>query len=137
MCTQTDTLTAGSAFSEKTAISERIQTFVGLTSGQSTSSQSEPVEDPAPAQPAKLEYEFVHQPKHYGIFSPDDLAKLVAERKSIDVVAIANAVGLQHDAYMFNVLKYVLRKAKPGEPRRRDVEKIREYCDIWLDANPA
>lgn len=134
MCTQTDTLTAGSASSRKTAISERIQTFVGLTSGQSTSGQSEPVEDPAPAQP---EYEFVHQPKHYGIFSPDDLAKLAAEGKSIDVVAIANAVGLQHDAYMFNVLKYVLRKAKPREPRRRDVEKIREYCDIWLDANPA
>ena len=44
-----------------------------------------------------------------------------------------NIIGLDADAYMFNVLKYVLRKNKPNEPRRRDVQKIHEYSSIWLE----
>ena len=67
------------------------------------------------------------------MFTIDELARLVEEGKGIDVVAIANKAKLNQDAYMFNVLKYVLRQKKPGEPRRRDVEKIREYADIWLE----
>ena len=78
-------------------------------------------------------YEYIHKPKHYQLFTLDELRKLVSEGKGIDVVAIANKAKLNKDAYMFNVLKYVLRQEKPGEPRRRDVEKIREYADIWLE----
>lgn len=77
-------------------------------------------------------YEYIHNPKHYSLFSVDDLRALVAKGEGIDVVAIANKAGLDKDAYMFNVLKYVLRQQKPNEPRRRDVKKIREYSDIWL-----
>lgn len=81
------------------------------------------------------DYNYVHKPKHYQLFTVEDLKKLVDEGKGIDVVAIANKAKLDKDAYMFNVLKYVLRQEKPGEPRKRDVEKIHEYSAIWLDAN--
>ena len=77
-------------------------------------------------------YNYIHKPDHYSLFTLDDLKDLVAKGESIDVVAIANKAGLDTDAYMFNVLKYVLRKNKPNEPRRRDVQKIKEYADIWL-----
>ncbi len=80
-----------------------------------------------------LEYNYVHKPNHYQIFSVDDLKSLVERNQGIDVIAIANAAGLDKDAYMFNVLKYALRKNKPNEPRDRDVQKIKEYCDIWLN----
>lgn len=78
-------------------------------------------------------YNYIHKPKHYQLFTVEDLKKLVSEGKGIDVVAIANKAKLNKDAYMFNVLKYVLRQEKPGEPRSRDVKKIREYADIWLE----
>lgn len=81
----------------------------------------------------KTDYNYIHKPKHYQLFTVDELRALVSKGDGIDVVAIANKSGLDEDAYMFNVLKYVLRQKKPGEPRRRDVEKIREYADIWLD----
>ena len=77
-------------------------------------------------------YDYI-KPKHYFIFSPEDVRRLAEEGKGIDVCAIANASGLDKDAYMFNVLKYNLRKNKPNEPRSRDVRKIRDYCDIWLN----
>lgn len=82
---------------------------------------------------ADNEYNYIHKPKHYEIFTVEDLKELVEAGCGIDVIAIANKVGLDKDAYMFNVLKYVLRKNKPNEPRRRDVQKIREYSDIWLE----
>ena len=82
---------------------------------------------------SKENYNYIHKPDHYSLFSVDELRRLVANNESIDVVAIANKVGLDADAYMFNVLKYVLRKNKPNEPRRRDVQKIKEYADIWLE----
>lgn len=78
-------------------------------------------------------YNYIHKPDHYQLFTVDDLRVLVSRGEGIDVVAIANKVGLDEDAYMFNVLKYVLRKNKPNEPRRRDVQKIHEYSNIWLD----
>ena len=78
-------------------------------------------------------YNYIHKPDHYQLFTVDDLRDLVSRGEGIDVVAIANKVGLDEDAYMFNVLKYVLRKNKPNEPRRRDVQKINEYSDIWLN----
>lgn len=81
----------------------------------------------------ELKYNYVHKPNHYQIFSVDDLKNLVERNQGIDVIAIANAVGLDKDAYMFNVLKYTLRTNKPNEPRDRDVQKIKEYCDIWLN----
>ncbi len=80
-------------------------------------------------------YNYVHKPKHYSLFSPEDIKVLAARGEGIDVVAIANKAGLDKDAYMFNVLKYVLRQQKPNEPRSRDVEKIREYAGIWLSHN--
>ena len=46
-------------------------------------------------------YEYIHQPKHYQLFTVDELRKLVANGKGIDVVAIANKAGLDKDAYMF------------------------------------
>lgn len=61
------------------------------------------------------EYNYIHKPKHYGILPAGEY------KEPIDVCAIAEAVGLDKDAYMFNVLKYVLRQQKPGEPRERDV----------------
>jgi hypothetical protein len=67
-----------------------------------------------------MEYNYIHKPKHYCIIG------------DYDVCDIANATGLDKDAYAFNILKYVLRKNKPGEPRYRDIEKIKEYADIWL-----
>ena len=83
--------------------------------------------DPAPPMPkstetnnSRMEYDFIHKPKHYCVIG------------NYDVCDIANAVGLEKDAYAFNILKYVLRKNKPGEPRHRDIEKIREYAEIWL-----
>ena len=82
---------------------------------------------------SKENYNYIHKPDHYSLFTLDELKNLVAKGESIDVVAIANKAGLDTDAYMFNVLKYVLRKNKPNEPRRRDVQKIREYADIWLE----
>ena len=81
----------------------------------------------------ELKYNYVHKPNHYQIFSVDDLKSLVERNQGIDVIAIANAAGLDKDAYMFNVLKYALRKNKPNEPRDRDVQKIKEYCEIWLN----
>ena len=81
----------------------------------------------------KKEYNYIHKPDHYSLFSVDEMRAMVAKGESIDVVAIANKVGLDKDAYMFNVLKYVLRKEKPNEPRHRDVQKIAEYTKIWLD----
>lgn len=84
---------------------------------------------------ADNEYNYIHKPKHYEIFTVEDLKALVEAGRGIDVIAIANKVGLDKDAYMFNVLKYTLRRNKPNEPRDRDVRKIREYSDIWLDAN--
>jgi len=84
---------------------------------------------------ADSEYNYIHKPKHYEIFTVEDLKELVEAGRGIDVITIANKVGLDKDAYMFNVLKYTLRRNKPNEPRDRDVRKIREYSDIWLDAN--
>ena len=78
-------------------------------------------------------YNYIHKPNHYQLFTVDDLKELVSNNEGIDVVAIANQAGLDKDAYMFNVLKYVLRKEKPNEPRHRDVQKIAEYCKIWLE----
>lgn len=81
----------------------------------------------------KTGYNYIHKPKHYSLFTASELRELAERDEGLDVVAIANKAGLDCDAYMFNVLKYVLRQKKPNEPRRRDVEKIREYADIWLE----
>lgn len=78
-------------------------------------------------------YNYIHKPDHYQLFTVDELRAMVAKGEGIDVVTIANKAGLDVDAYMFNVLKYCLRKNKPNEPRRRDVQKIKEYAGIWLD----
>ncbi len=77
-------------------------------------------------------YEYVERPSHYRLFGPEDLKRFA---DGIDVDDVAAARGLDKDAYMYMVLKYALRKGKPGEPRSRDVKKIRRYCDIWLARN--
>ena len=47
-------------------------------------------------------YNYIHKPKHYSLFSLEELRSIVAKGESIDVVAIANKAGLDKDAYMFN-----------------------------------
>jgi hypothetical protein len=80
-------------------------------------------------------YDYVVHPDHYALFSAEDLKRMAARGESIDVDAVARAVGLHRDAYMYMVLKYVLRKNKPNEPRERDVRKIKRYSEMWIDAN--
>ena len=119
MCTATDTPADGLTSSGKTDISSGVMTL-----------ETQSLEYPGSGADQNLKescetksYDYVHRPKHYCVIG------------NYDVCDIANATGLCNDAYMFNVLKYVLRKEKPGEPRERDVRKIREYCDIWLKAH--
>jgi len=45
--------------------------------------------------------EMVNHPDHYG-----------GEENAYEVVKVAEAWGLDHDAYLFNVVKYVARAGK-------------------------
>lgn len=109
-----------------TTLLEPSPTHPGLTAGDALYAG-----DPAAEEP----YDYAHKPKHYALFDLGDLQYFLDNEREIDVCAVAEATGLDRDAYMFMALKYVLRQKTPGVPRRRDVEKIREYCDIWLAAD--
>ena len=78
------------------------------------------IQQPAEKDNKDKTYNYIHKPAHYHVIG------------EYDVCDIANATGLNNDAYAFNILKYILRKNKPGEPRYRDIEKIKEYAEIWL-----
>lgn len=112
-----------------TTLLEPSPTHPGLTAGEALYAGSDSPEENDSG------YDYVHKPKHYALLDPLELLAMAQNNEPLDVCAVAEAAGLDKDAYMFMVLKYVLRQNKPGEPRRRDVEKIREYCDIWLAAD--
>lgn len=60
----------------------------------------------------------IHHPAHYG------------GDTTYEVVKVAEAWGLDEDAYLFNVLKYVARAGKKlGADRIEDMEKAHWYLD--------
>ena len=63
--------------------------------------------------------EMVNHPSHYG-----------GEENVYEVVKVAEAWGLDHDAYLFNVVKYVARAGKK-EPSKelQDLKKALWYLD--------
>ena len=67
--------------------------------------------------------EMVNHPKHYG-----------GEDNPYEVVKVAEAWGLDKDAYLFNVLKYITRSGKKdGNPPIQDLEKAVWYLNRRID----
>tara|TARA_R110000803_G_scaffold48837_11_gene101631 strand:+ start:7883 stop:8119 length:237 start_codon:yes stop_codon:yes gene_type:complete len=63
--------------------------------------------------------EMVNNPEHYG-----------GESNPYEVVKVAEAWGLDEDAYLFNVIKYIGRKGKKdGNPPVQDLEKALWYLN--------
>jgi len=64
--------------------------------------------------------EKVNHPEHYQF----------GEDKSYEVVTVAEVWGLDMDAYLFNVLKYIARSGKKeGNPPVQDLKKALWYLD--------
>jgi len=63
--------------------------------------------------------ELVSHPDHYG-----------GEDNPYEVIKIAEATGLDEDAYLFNVLKYIVRIGKKDDnPPVQDLKKALFYLD--------
>jgi hypothetical protein len=63
--------------------------------------------------------ELVVHPEHYG-----------GEDNPYEVVKIAEATGIDKDAYLFNVLKYIIRSGKKEDnPPVQDLKKALWYLD--------
>jgi Protein of unknwon function (DUF3310) len=63
--------------------------------------------------------ELVTHPEHYG-----------GEDNPYEVIKIAEATGLDGDAYLFNVLKYIVRSGKKDDnPPVQDLKKALFYLD--------
>ena len=63
--------------------------------------------------------EMVNHPDHYG-----------GEENAYEVVKVAEAWGLDHDAYLFNVVKYVARAGKKDPSKElQDLKKTLWYLD--------
>ena len=63
--------------------------------------------------------ELVSHPIHYG-----------GEDNPYEVIKIAEATGLDGDAYLFNVLKYIVRSGKKDDnPPVQDLKKALFYLD--------
>ena len=63
--------------------------------------------------------ELVTHPEHYG-----------GEDNPYEVVNIAEATGIDKDAYLFNVLKYIIRSGKKDDnPPVQDLKKALWYLD--------
>jgi len=63
--------------------------------------------------------ELVNHPQHYG-----------GKDNPYEVIKIAEATGLDKDAYLFNVLKYIVRSGKKdGNPPIQDLKKALFYLD--------
>ena len=63
--------------------------------------------------------ELVSHPDHYG-----------GEDNPYEVIKIAEATGLDGDAYLFNVLKYIVRSGKKDDtPPVQDLKKALFYLD--------
>ena len=70
-----------------------------------------------------MSQEMVNHPKHYG-----------GEDNPYEVVKVAEAWGLDKDAYLFNVLKYITRSGKKdGNPPIQDLEKAVWYLNRRID----
>lgn len=70
-----------------------------------------------------MSQEMVNHPKHYG-----------GEDNPYEVVKVAEAWGLDKDAYLFNVLKYITRSGKKdGNPPVQDLEKAVWYLNRRID----
>jgi len=68
---------------------------------------------------AEQKYEHVNHPDHYG-----------GENNPYEVVKIAEATGLDRDAYLFNVLKYIVRSGKKNDnPPIQDLKKAVWYLN--------
>jgi len=64
--------------------------------------------------------EKVNHPEHYQF----------GEDKSYEVVTVAEVWGLDKDAYLFNVLKYIVRSGKKDDnPPLQDLKKALWYLD--------
>jgi len=62
----------------------------------------------------------VNHPEHYQF----------GEDKSYEVVTVAEVWGLDKDAYLFNVLKYIVTsRKKEGNPPLQDLKKALFYLD--------
>jgi len=65
------------------------------------------------------ETEKVYHPDHYG-----------GKDNPYEVIKIAEATGLDKDAYLFNVLKYIVRSGKKDDnPPVQDLKKALFYLD--------
>lgn len=63
--------------------------------------------------------EMVNHPDHYG-----------GEENVYEVVKVAEAWGLDYDAYLFNVIKYVARAGKKDPSKElQDLKKALWYLD--------
>lgn len=63
--------------------------------------------------------ELVNHPTHYG-----------GKDNPYEVIKIAEATGLDQDAYLFNVLKYIVRSGKKDDnPPLQDLKKALFYLD--------
>ena len=63
--------------------------------------------------------ELVKHPDHYG-----------GKDNPYEVIKIAEATGLDQDAYLFNVLKYIVRSGKKDDnPPVQDLKKALFYLD--------
>lgn len=73
----------------------------------------------------------INSPKHYLCpFPIKSLYKDADGNYYIDALNVIKAWGYQANAYIFNVLKYILRSgSKPGESTKKDLKKSRYYID--------
>ncbi len=60
--------------------------------------------------------EMVNHPDHYG-----------GEENAYEVVKVAEAWGLDHDAYLFNVVKYVARAGKKDPSK--ELQDLNSHLD--------
>jgi hypothetical protein len=67
----------------------------------------------------------VNDPSHYG-----------GKDNPYEVIKVAEAWGLDKDAYLFNVLKYIARAAKKGA-ELQDKKKARYYLDRRIQMDEA
>lgn len=77
----------------------------------------------------------INSPKHY--LCPFPISKLYKDDAGnyyLDALAVIKAWGYQANAYIFNVLKYILRSGKkPGESNRKDFQKSAFYLKEAID----
>ena len=67
----------------------------------------------------KMNKEMVNHPNHYG-----------GEENPYEVIKVCEAWGLNHDAYLFNVVKYIARAGvKDRTKELEDLKKAAFYLD--------